>query len=61
MGDAADDAWSAAFDRDCDEREAVRSVTADCNQCKEAGQCPAFEWNDHGLLECAKCGKMTDI
>lgn len=58
MGGAADDAWAWAFEQDMDEKLAVAALRRECQQ----RLCPlAFFYNDDGLLECPRCGRMTDI
>lgn len=58
MGEYADDILDAAFEQDADIQTAIRALRERC----EDNSCPlAFHWNDDGLLECSRCGRMTDL
>lgn len=62
MGDAADEAWDAAFDRDADLWFLVRSIEDNC----ETKQCRIvsadYEDDDDWLpYRCATCGARFDF
>ncbi len=59
MGDAADDAWNAMWERGDFVRTAIGILTFDCPLGSECN-CDC-EFTDDGRLKCLTCGRMVDV